>query len=78
MEVLMSRKFTRRFTASNQGGIQVPYHKRFGAQWRILMWDAEGSLSFVEVHLPNDSCPRKWLEERKMTLGEDALAEIIC
>jgi len=42
------------------------------------MWDAEGSLSFVEIHIPNDSCPRKWLEEHKMVLGEDALAERIC
>jgi len=74
----MSRKFTRRFATTNHGGIHVPHSERFGARWRILMWDADGTLSFVEVHLPNDSCPRKWLEERRMVLGVDALAEIIC
>lgn len=73
----MSRKFTRRFTASIPGGIYVPHHQRFGVQWRILMRDTDGSLTFVEVHLPNDSCPRKWLEEQQMVLGEDALAEQI-
>ena len=74
----MSRKFTRRFAASNQGGIHIPHHQRSGARWRILMWDAAGSLTIVELHLPNDSCPRKWLEERRMVLGVDALAELIC
>lgn len=74
----MSRKFTRRFDASNHGGIHIPYPERFGAWWRILTWDANGSLSFVEVQLPNDSCPRKWLEERKLVLDVDALAERIC
>lgn len=73
----MSKKFTRRLNASNPGGIHVPHHQRFGAWWRILMWDDAGNLTFVEIHLPNDSCPRKWLEEHKMTLGVDALAEHI-
>ena len=74
----MSRKFTPRINASNNGGIHVPPQQRYGVWWRILMWDTEGSLSFVEIHLPNDSCPRKWLEDHKMVLGEDALAERIC
>lgn len=74
----MSRKFTRRFEARNQGGIYVPHHERFGASWRILMQDSDGSTSIVVVHLPYDSCPREWLEKREMVLGVDALAERIC
>ena len=74
----MSRKSTRRFSVGTPGGIHVPFHERHGAWWRILMWDAQGNLTFVEVHLPNDSCPRKWLDQRRMTLGVDALAERIC
>ena len=73
----MSKKFTRRFTAGTPGGIHVPFHQRQGAWWRILIQDAQGTLVVVEVHLPNDSCPKKWCEERKMTFERDALAERI-
>ncbi len=73
----MSRKTTLKVNTTNRGGIHVPHPERSGAQWRILTWDDQGSLSFIEVHLPNDSCPKQWLEDRKMILGVDALAERI-
>ena len=74
----MSKKFTRSFNAGNSGGTHVPFHERFGAWWRILITDAQGNLTIVEVYLPYDSCPRTWCEERKMVFERDALAERIC